>query len=211
MIKKQLLTLTFAALALNAAAQPLAAGNKNLPSSAVRNSFNIQNVNKADASRFFLTDMLGEANLKNKLQNAYYLSKNNAAVSRACDNVTSENIDKTLISKIKSFNLQEECKKVKPDTPIEKIDYSKIRPHVHKRKLLRAIRSEIKASDEIAAKKDILAQIHNNLRSIAGQAVLSGNTEYKRDLLCLVDRALYAVKKTDYISALEITKQAVKK
>jgi hypothetical protein len=49
MIKKQLLTLTFAALALNAAAQPLAAGNKDLPYN-VKNSFNIQNINSAKAA-----------------------------------------------------------------------------------------------------------------------------------------------------------------
>lgn len=211
MNKKQLLTLTFAALALNAAAQPLADGNKKLSYYNADKSFDIKNINKEDVKTLFLPDMLGMANLEGKLQNAYYLSKNNAAQNRACNNVSSENIEKTLISKIKSFDLEKEFKNVKADTQIIRIDYSKVRPHMHKRKILAAVKSEAKASREIAEKKNILKRIYENFKLIAKKAQASADTSKNRDLLCLVENALYAVKKSDYISALEITKQAVKK
>lgn len=210
MIKKHLLVFAFAVFALNCAfAQPYAAKEMGYVYQNAQND--IKNLKGNDAGSFFLADKLGKTNLNNKLQNAYYLSLNNAAASRACDNVKAEDVEKVLISKIKSFNLQEEYKKVKPDTKIEKINYAKIRPHVHKRKLLSAIRSEIKAGDEVKAKKDILTQIYNNLRAIAGQAVISSDTQYKRNLLCVVNDALGSVKRAQYMSALEITKQAVNK
>lgn len=211
MIKKQLLTLTFAALALNAAAQPLAAGNKNLPYSAAQNSFNIQNINKADANSFFLSNKLGSTNLDKTLANAYKKSLNQSAPKAFCNSVQNESVKKELVNKVKSFNLDKECKKVKPDTKIVKIDYSKVRPHLHRRKILAAVRSEIKASDEIAQKRDTLKLISDNFKVIERKAQNSNDVNKNRDLLCLVDRALNAVQKTDYILALEITKQAVNK
>lgn len=210
MIKKQLLALTFAALALNAAAQPLAAGNKNLPYN-VKNSFNIQNINSAKAGSFFLSNKLVYTNLNDKLSKAYMVSLNQSAPKSFCNSVQEDTVKRELVNKIKSFDLEKECKKVKPDTPIVKIDYSKVRPHMHKRKILAAVRSEIKASDEIAQKRDTLKRISDNFTAIAKKAYASNDSRKNRDLLCLVDRALYAVKKTDYILALEITKQAVNK
>ena len=210
MIKKQLLALTFAALALNAAAQPLAAGNKDLPYN-VKNSFNIQNINSAKAGSFFLSNKLGYTNLNDKLSKAYMVSLNQSAPKSFCNSVQEDTVKRELVNKIKSFDLEKECKKVKPDTPIVKIDYSKVRPHMHKRKILAAVRSEIKASDEIAQKRDTLKRISDNFTVIAKKAYASNDSRKNRDLLCLVDRALYAVKKTDYILALEITKQAVNK
>lgn len=210
MIKKQLLALTFAALALNAAAQPLAAGNKDLPYN-VKSSFNIQNINSAKAGSFFLSNKLGSTNLNDKLSKAYTVSLNQSAPKSFCNSVPEDTVKRELVNKIKSFDLEKECKKVKPDTPIVKIDYSKVRPHMHKRKILAAVRSEIKASDEIAQKRDTLKRIADNFTVIAKKAYASNDSRKNRDLLCLVDRALYAVKKTDYILALEITKQAVNK
>ncbi len=211
MIKKQLLTLTFAALALNAAAQPLAAGNKNSARYNANNAFDIQNSNKADEGRFFLPYMLGETNLNEKLSKAYFASVRQSGPKAFCNNVQDDSVRGEIISKVKSFNLEKEFKNVKADTQIVRIDYSKVRPHMHKRKILAAVKSEAKAYREIEEKKETLKRIYGNFKVIAEKVQTSADTRKNRDLLCLVDRALYAVKNTDYILALEITKQAVKK
>lgn len=212
MIKKQLLTLTFAALALNAAAQPLAAGKQaNLPNNYQINSFNVQNINSVKTDRFFLPNMLGKTNLDKKLSGAYLASLKQSAPKAYCNSVKGDVVTNALLGKIKSFDLEKECKKVKPDTEIVKIDYSKVRPHLHKRKILAAVRSEAQASKEISEKKETLRRVSDNFKRIAKKAQTSADSRKNRDLLCLVDRALYAVKKTDYLLALEITKQAVNK
>jgi len=211
MIKKQMLAVAFAVFALNSAYSQPFANNKDMGDTYKNTQKTLTDIQNNNAGSFFLQNMLASSNLDKKLNNAYLASVKKATPSQACNSVNEQDIDKVLISKIKTFSLTEEYKKVKPDTKIERIDYSKVRPHLHKRKILAAVRSEIRADNEVSAKQDILKQVHFNFRLIAGQAALSSDIVYKRSLLCIVEKALNSIKQANYIYALEITKQAVNK
>jgi hypothetical protein len=187
-MKKQLLTLVFSAFALTCAAQPYAP---------VKTEFN----NKVYDGGFFLRSKLATANLEGKLYKAY-------SRSASCK---FNNPDAELKAELAKFNLAKELKTVRPDTKVVAIDYSKVRPHLSKYKVLAAVKSNVAAQDEIAAKQAMLRETAANFAVIKGKALASHKLQYKINMLGAVKRALSALRAFDYKTALEITKQALAK
>lgn len=162
----------------------------------------IENLRQGN-SGFFLQDKLAEANLDSVLTSAY----NKALVKKVgVASLSEAEIDKVIINKIKSFNYGQEAQKVKPNTEVIKVNYSKTVPHLHKNKISKAVISGYKASKEIAAKKEILKDISDNFNLLETKyktQVAGLNLKYT--FLAGINKAFYSLKNTDYENALKIT------